>query len=101
MGIPTRIKSLSGNRDGEEMFPIDVRGDGDEENLSPQGRGWWLVPDGEFSVAIFSSGHRLAMAGGGSWGRRAARGPTWRPCYRPTRGRSMYMGAGAATSTIK
>ena len=43
-GIPTGIKSPTGNGDGEEMFPVNVHGDGDGENSSPRGRGWWHIP---------------------------------------------------------
>jgi len=44
MDIPAGIKSPAGNGDGEEMFSVDVHGDGDGENLAPRGRGWWLIP---------------------------------------------------------
>jgi hypothetical protein len=44
--IPTR------NRDGEEMFPVSVRGNPRGEILSSRERGWELFPDEEFLIAI-------------------------------------------------
>ena len=45
--IPAGIKSPAGNGDGEEMFPVNVHGDGDGG----------LSRDVEFSIAILNLHH--------------------------------------------
>ena len=45
MGIPAEIKSPSGDRDGEEVLPVSLHGDGE---ISPHGDGDGAVtPDGK------------------------------------------------------
>ena len=54
MGIPVGIKSLSGDRDGEEVLLMSLHEDGNGGNLPPRGRGWGGNPDEKFPVDIAS-----------------------------------------------